>query len=83
MDHKLTLRRFQALGIHRIVFDTNTATIEKDPNGTVHQKVTRCLAFANDPELGIVAVVNNPGNGIAYMILPQSGAPTEKAETEE
>jgi hypothetical protein len=69
-DHALTLRRLQALGIHSIVFDTNTATIEKDPNGTLHQKVQRFLDFANDPELGIIPVVNNPGGGIAYMILP-------------
>ncbi len=70
-DHKLTLRRLHALGFHSIVFDTNTATIEKDPNGTLHQKVQRFLDFANDTELGIVSVVNNPGSGIAYMILPE------------
>lgn len=70
-NHKLTLRRLHALGFHSIVFDTNTATIEKDPNGTLHQKVQRFLNFANNPELGIVSVVNNPGAGIAYMILPE------------
>jgi hypothetical protein len=69
-DHALTLRRLQALGFHSIVFDTNTATIEADPNGTLHQKVQRFINFANDPSLGITSVVNNPRLGIAYMILP-------------
>ena len=71
-DHKLTLKRLHALGFHSIVFDTNTATIEKNPNGTLHQKVQRFLDFANDEELGIVSVVNNPGAGVAYMILPEN-----------
>ncbi len=71
-DHALTLKRLQALGFHSIVFDTNTATIEKDPNGTLHQKVQRFLDFANDASLGITPVVNNPGNGIAYMVLPST-----------
>jgi len=69
-DHALTLKRLQALGFHSIVFDTNTATIEQDPNGTLHQKVKRFIDFANDNSIGITAVVNNPGLGIAYMILP-------------
>ena len=69
-DHALTLKRLQALGFHSIVFDTNTATIEADPNGTLHQKVKRFINFANDQTLGIISVVNNPGLGIAYMILP-------------
>ncbi len=69
-DHALTLRRLQALGFHSIVFDTNTATIEQDPNGTLHQKVQRFIQFANDQSLQITPIVNNPGLGIAYMILP-------------
>ena len=70
-DHLLTLKRLKALGFHSIVFDTNTATIEKDSNGTLHQKVQKFLNFANDPATGIIPVVDNPGNGIAYMILPE------------
>lgn len=69
-DHALTLRRLKALGFHSIVFDTNTDTIERDPNGTLHQKVQRFLQFANDASLGIISVVNNPSGGVAYMILP-------------
>jgi hypothetical protein len=79
-DHQLTLRRLQALGFHSIIFDTNTATIEKDPNGTLHQKVKRFLDFANDPELNLISVVNNPAGGVAYMILPEE---VPEGETEE
>jgi hypothetical protein len=69
-DHLLTLRRLQAFGFHSIVFDTNTATIEADPNGSLHQKVQRFLDFANDPAVGVIPVVNAPEDGIAYMLLP-------------
>ena len=79
-DHALTLKRLLSLGFHSIVFDTNTATIEKDPNGTLHQKVNRFLDFANDPTIGVISVVNNPGNGIAYMILPENAPASDDAE---
>lgn len=79
-DHALTIKRLKALGFHSIVFDTNTATIEKDPNGTLHQKVQRFLDFANDESTGILRVVNNPGNGIAYMILPEDEPTPVKEE---
>jgi hypothetical protein len=69
-DHTLTLKRLKALGFNSIIFDTNTATIEKDPNGSLHQKVNAFLAFANDPVLKLDLVVNDPGNGIAYIVLP-------------
>jgi len=72
-DHELTLRRLLALGFHSIVFDTNTATIEKDNQGTLHKKVERFVAFINDPAVGIIPIINNPGAGIAYMILPVPG----------
>jgi hypothetical protein len=80
-DHVLTLKRLLALGIHSIVFDTNTDTIEKDPNGTLHKKVDRFLEFANDPAVGIESVVDNPSGGIAYMILPEE-VPSGEAEEE-
>ncbi|MEK7137592.1 MAG: glycosyltransferase family 39 protein, partial [Patescibacteria group bacterium] len=81
-DHLLTLKRLLALGFHSIIFDTNTATIEKDPNGTLHQKVNRFLEFANDASLGITSVVNNSNGGVAYMILPER-APEAAAAGEE
>lgn len=71
-DHPLTLRRLKALGFNSIIFDTNTHTIEKDPNGPLHQKVQRFLDFANDPSINLQIPVNNPGNGIAYLLLPDS-----------
>ncbi len=75
-DHHLTLKRLQALGFNSIIFDTNTQTIEKDPNGSLHQKVAKFQAFANDPTTNIEVVVNDPGNGIAYIILPAGSGST-------
>lgn len=69
-NHALTLQRLQALGFHSIVFDTAVATIEADPEGTLHQKARRFLSFANDPAVGVFPVVNDIAGRIAYMILP-------------
>lgn len=69
-DHALTVKRLQALGFNSIIFDTNTHTIEKDPNGSLHQKVGRFLDFANDPASRLNVVVNDPDNGIAFLLLP-------------
>ncbi len=70
LDHALTLKRLKALGFNSMIFDTNTYTIEKDPNGPLHRKVNDLASFINDPALGIQIAVNDPGNGIAYMIFP-------------
>lgn len=67
---ELTLKRLQALGFNSIVFDTNTATIEKDLNGSLHQKVNAFLDFVNTRSLGITAAVNDPDGGVAYILLP-------------
>lgn len=69
-DPALTLRRLQILGFNSIVFDTNTATIERDPNGSLHQKVNAFLEFANSRSLGLVPQINDPDGGIAYILLP-------------
>lgn len=69
-DAALTLKRLQALGFNSIVFDTNTATIEKDSNGTLHQKVNAFLEFANSRSLGLLPQVNDPDGGIAYILIP-------------
>jgi hypothetical protein len=69
-DPQLTLRRFQALGFNSIIFDTNTHTIEQDPNGTLHQKVQAFLTFLNTPNLGVRVLVNDPEGGIAFILLP-------------
>lgn len=70
-DNKKTLQRLQALGFNSFIFDTNTATIEKDPNGSLHKKVNTFVSWINDPSLGITALVNDPQAGIAFLILPQ------------
>jgi hypothetical protein len=69
-DHALTVRRLKALGFNGIIFDTNTQTIEKDPNGPLHQKVQAFTNFVNDTTTGVQVVINDPGNGIAYILLP-------------
>ncbi len=69
-DHALTTRRLKALGFNSIIFDTNTATIEQDPNGPLHQKVQAFLNYANDPVSGLQLQVNNPTNGIVYIVIP-------------
>ncbi|MDD5103113.1 MAG: glycosyltransferase family 39 protein [Candidatus Peribacteraceae bacterium] len=69
-DAALTLKRLQALGFNSIVFDTNTATIERDQNGSLHQKVSAFIEFANSRSLGIVPQVNDTDGGIAYILLP-------------
>lgn len=41
-----TLDRLKALGFHYMVYDTNTETIERNPQGTLHRKTNRFKAFA-------------------------------------
>ena len=72
LDHTLTLRRLKALGFNSIIFDTNTQTIEKDPNGSLHQKVQKFVEFVNDPSIGLNVQIYDPGNGIAYILLPDT-----------
>ena len=36
----------------------------------LHQKVNAFLEFANDPAINLDITVNDPGNGIAYILLP-------------
>ncbi len=69
-DHALTLKRLKALGFNSMIFDTNTATIERDPNGSLHQKVNAFLSFANDRSTGVNPVLNDTGVGIAFILLP-------------
>lgn len=69
-NHALTLRRLQALGFNSMIFDLNTATIEKDPNGSLHKKVQALIDFLNDASLGIQTVVNDQEAGIAFVLLP-------------
>jgi hypothetical protein len=66
----LTLKRLKALGFNSVIFDTNTATIEQDPNGTLHKKVNAFVTFLNNTTLGLQVVVNDPGGGIVFVVLP-------------
>jgi hypothetical protein len=67
---ELTLKRLKALGFNSIVFDTNTATIEQDVNGSLHRKVQEFVNFLNTPSLGLQIVVNDPPQGVAFILIP-------------
>ncbi len=68
-DGTLTLERLKALGFSSIIFDTNTQTIERDPNGTLHKKVQGFVDFLNGPELGFQVIVNDPEAGVAFVVF--------------
>ena len=69
-DTELTLKRLKALGFSSIIFDTNTATIERDNNGSLHKKVQAFVDFLNDPKSGVQVMVNDTDGGVAYVIIP-------------
>lgn len=66
-DDKKLLNALRELWFRFIVFDTNTQTIEKDPNWTLHKKVQRFVQWAND---NTKIVYSKPKQGIAFMIIP-------------
>jgi hypothetical protein len=69
-DYPKTLERMQALGFGSIIFDTNTATIEKVP-GSLNKKVDKFVEFLNTPGLGIKQFVADSRAGVGYFILPK------------
>ena len=69
-DNALTLERLKALGFNSIIFDTNTATIEQDKNGSLHKKVNAFVDFLNDPSIGLQIMVNDPNNGVVFILIP-------------
>lgn len=70
----LTLKRLQALGFNSMIFDTNTATIERNPNGSLHQKVQLFVDFVNTPGLGLGVPINDTNAGIAYILIPPASS---------
>ncbi len=69
-DNAKTLQRLKTLGFNSIIFDTNTATIEKDPNGSLHQKVNALTGFLNSEEAGLEVIFYDPNAGIAFLLIP-------------
>ena len=63
-------QRLKALGFSSIVFDTNTATIEKDANGSLHKKVKSFVDFLNHPDSGLNVVIYNPSAGVSFILIP-------------
>lgn len=70
-DNVRTVQRLKALGFRYIVYDTNTQTIERDTNGTLHKKVNRFTQFAF-ASLKVVAPTDSAKykNGIILFELP-------------
>ncbi len=68
-DAALTVRRLKALGFNAFILDLNTATIEADPQGSLHKKVELFQNFVNDPATGLQVVLND-GKGVAYILIP-------------
>lgn len=69
-DPALTLRRLKTLGFSSIIFDTNTATIERDVNGSLHRKVRLFVDFLNTSSIGLQVVINDPDSGVVYVLIP-------------
>ncbi len=69
-DPALITARLKAYGFNGLIFDLNTASIEQDPNGTLHQKVQRFLNYVANPASGVQAAVVDPAAGISYFIIP-------------
>lgn len=69
-DPALTVKRLKALKFNAIVFDTNTATIERDEQGSLHKKVNAFVDFVNNPVSGLQVVVSDTNAGIAFILIP-------------
>lgn len=69
-DPELTLKRLKAFGFNSIIFDTNTATIEQNMNGSLHKKVQSFVDFLNTGSLGLQVLVNDPDAGVVFVLIP-------------
>lgn len=67
---RITLARLKALGFNSIIFDTNTATIERTTEGSLHKKVQMFVDFLNSAEASLQTVINDPGRGVAFVLIP-------------
>ena len=69
-DPAVITQRLKALGFNSIIFDTNTATIEQNLEGTLHKKVERFVDYVNDPRSGLQVKIFDPEAGLAFIIIP-------------
>jgi len=65
-DDKRTFERLKKLWFRFFILDTNTYTIEKDKNWTLHKKYRRFVDFANK---NLSILYYKPKNWISFMIL--------------
>lgn len=61
-----TLERLKDLWFKFFILDTNTYTIEKDPNWSLHQKYKRFVDFANN---NLNILYYKPENWITFMMI--------------
>jgi hypothetical protein len=69
-DAALTVQRLKGLGFNSIIFDTNTATIERDSSGSLHRKVQAFVDFVNDPASSLDVVVYDMRAGVSFILIP-------------
>jgi hypothetical protein len=69
-DSALMTKRLKALGFSSLIFDTNTATIERDANGSLHKKVQALVDYLNDPASGLQVIINDQDGGVVYVLIP-------------
>lgn len=64
-----TMRKIKEQGYKYIILDLNTATIEKDSKGSLHQKANRFVEWINNlsKDMKIYVHVYNSQKGIAFM----------------
>ncbi|MHC4945556.1 MAG: hypothetical protein ACYTG7_21290, partial [Planctomycetota bacterium] len=62
-----TLERLKELGFKYIIFDPNMTVIEKNEEGTLHQKARRFVEFANAK---LKILYHDPGHRIDLLEVP-------------
>jgi len=65
-DDARTLQRLKDLWFKFFILDTNTYTIERNPNWTLHKKYKRFVEFANK---NLKVLYYKPKNWIAFMMI--------------
>lgn len=66
---QLTLDRLRALGYNSMIVDTNLATIEQNPNGTLHKKARLLNDFLIDKSINLKIDTWNQNAGVGFVIL--------------
>lgn len=65
----ITMKKLKEAGFKYLILDLNTATIEKEPNGSLHQKANRFVEWVNNLNQDYKIYVHsyNKNKGIAFF----------------